>query len=92
LPYEAKVEPPLDEIEVETRFPRDRSKSGKPYLVVSFDCLEAILLRENSVIAEEDVLRLLAALCGYAIAADVSDHALAGRMKEQYEEQIDDDD
>ena len=91
LAYTPKVEPPLDEIEVEPRFPRKRDSNSKPYFIVSMECLKEILERETAVIATEDVPRLMAVLCRYAVEADVSDHHLAGTMQAYYEAITDDD-
>jgi hypothetical protein len=87
MPYVPKVEPPLDEIEIEHRFTRSGKNGQKPYLSVSFECLETILGREHSVIVQEDVPRLLASLCMYAIRADISDKALAEHMANHYGKQ-----
>jgi hypothetical protein len=88
--YVPKVEPPLDEIEIESRFTRSGRNGHKPHLIISFECLEAILGRENSVIAQEDVPRLLASLCGYAFRADIGDNALATHLEDFYGKQADD--
>lgn len=86
--YVPKVEPPLDEIEIENRFTRSGRNGQKPYLVVSFECLEMLLGRENSVIAQEDVPALLASLCISAIRADISDKSLAEHLAEYYGYQV----
>jgi hypothetical protein len=90
LPYIPRVEPPLDEIEVEARHPRGIERPSKPHLVVSLDCLEAIFRRATRVIDPDDVPRLLASLCRYVIEADISDQDMARQLMERYEEQIHD--
>jgi hypothetical protein len=84
--YTPKVVPPLDEIEIETRFNRGH-RENKPHLIVSLDCLEKILAREKSFIAVADIPRLLAALCGYAMKADIGDTHLASNLDGQYRRQ-----
>jgi hypothetical protein len=90
LPYIPRVEPPLDEIEVESRHPRGTERPSKPHLVVSLDCLEAIFRRATRVLDPDDVPRLLACLCRYVIEADISDHSMAEQLMKDYEEQIHD--
>jgi hypothetical protein len=83
--YVPKVPSPLDEIEIEVRFPRLHTASSKPYLIVSLDCLTVILDREDSVIAKEDIPRLLAVLCRCAVQSDIGDTAMATHLAEDYE-------
>ena len=92
MAYVPKVDPPFDEIEVENRSPRGSRGKQKPYLIVSLEALEAMLVCENAVLAEEDAPRLVACLCNYAVRADISDTPLAKRMKEFYNDRVEDDD
>lgn len=90
VPYVPKVEPPLDEIEIEDRYTRSNKDERKPHLVISLECLDMILARENSIIAREAVPRLIAGLCGYAARADISDVGLVAFLKDYYERLVDD--
>ena len=72
--YVPKVEPPLDEIEIENRYTRSNRNGQKPHLVISLDCLDMILGRENSIIAQDDVPKLMVSLCKYAARADISEY------------------
>jgi hypothetical protein len=83
--YVPKVPPPLDEIEIDNNF--NRSHTQKPHLIVSMECLGEILGRESSIIAAEDIPRLLAALCQYALQADIGDNALAAHLESYYKKQ-----
>jgi hypothetical protein len=82
----AKVEPPLDEIEVEHRYNRGGKGDRKPYLVVSMDCLEEIFDNESAILATDDVDRLLACICRYAERAGFGDVGLATRLATDYED------
>ena len=88
--YQPKVEPPLDEIEIEDRRPRG-DRPIKPHLIISLECLEHILDRENAVILPSDVPRLMATICQYTLDADISDTNQVRRLKADYDKEIDDD-
>jgi hypothetical protein len=77
------VEPPLDEIRVASL---TIPGGHKPHLVISLDCLGQILAHENSVIAEEDVLLLMAAICRYAERAGQGNPDLARQLAEHYDQ------
>jgi hypothetical protein len=82
----AKVEPPLDEIEVEHRHNQGGKGERKPYLVVSLECLEEILDSESAILAPDDVDRMLACLCRYAERAGFGDAGLAAELAANYED------
>jgi hypothetical protein len=82
----SKVDPPLDEIEVEHRYNRGGKGVRKPYLVVSIDCLEEIFDNESAILATDDVDRLLACLCRYAERAGFGDAGLAAELAANYED------
>jgi hypothetical protein len=82
--YVPKVEPPLDEIEIEYYYNRGH-RANKPYVTISMECLEAILRRETLFIAAEDIHTLLADLCRRALQADIGDVALTTSLLHHYD-------
>lgn len=70
----------LKEISIENRLPE-----AKPHLIVSLDCLAQIFANENSIVAEDDVGLLMAAICGYAVRAGHHDLDLARQQQSRYE-------
>lgn len=77
-PNQALTEPVLREIEIQMRYPGKRTEE-KPYLCVSLECLEEILLQENGLLDGDDVANFLEMLLirahqGAAAAKTREDH------------------
>jgi hypothetical protein len=77
-----------EEIAIENRRVDGGRGRQTPHLIISLDCLANILMREEAVIAPDDVAGLLAVLCREAAEAGHGDPNLAAEQEAYYAAQV----